>query len=149
MARREFSTKTRKEALKRSGKRCEAVGSWYGLPEGQRCTEDLSLGVQYDHLILDANSKDNRPGELPRGLSEVPCVEDCQSGYSDRRQDRRSVLHGHENQGQGEDSFPAQGPEAHDEDFPAPAPDVCTRRALAAPTWRDRCRLAPTRPRLR
>lgn len=59
MARREFTTKTRKEALRRSGKRCEASGSWYGLPEGQRCTADLSLGVEYDHYILDANSKDN------------------------------------------------------------------------------------------
>jgi hypothetical protein len=58
-ARREFSTKTRKEALKRSSKRCEASGSWYGLPEGQRCTADLSLGVEYDHYILDANSHDN------------------------------------------------------------------------------------------
>lgn len=57
--RREFTTKTKKEALKRSGLRCEAVGAWYGLPESERCTENLSLGVQYDHLILDANSKDN------------------------------------------------------------------------------------------
>ena len=59
MARREFTTKTRKEALKRSGMRCEAVGTWYGLPGGQRCTEGLSYGVEYDHYILDANSKDN------------------------------------------------------------------------------------------
>ncbi|MRX31875.1 HNH endonuclease [Aminobacter sp. MDW-2] len=57
--RHEFSTSTRKQALLRSTKRCEAVGSWYGLPEGLRCSNDLSLGVQYDHLILDANSKDN------------------------------------------------------------------------------------------
>jgi hypothetical protein len=57
--RREFSAKTRKEALKRSGKTCEATGVWYGLPDGQRCTADLSLGVEYDHYILDANSKDN------------------------------------------------------------------------------------------
>lgn len=59
MARREFSTKTRKLALKRSGKRCEAVGSWYGMPDGIRCTRNLGEGVEYDHLILDANSKDN------------------------------------------------------------------------------------------
>ena len=59
MARREFTTATRKAALKRSGKRCEAVGAWYGLPDGHRCTADLSLGVEYDHFILDANSKDN------------------------------------------------------------------------------------------
>lgn len=57
--RREFSSKTRKEALKRSGKVCEAIGVWYGLPAGQRCRNDLSLGVEYDHVILDANSKDN------------------------------------------------------------------------------------------
>lgn len=59
MSRREFSTKTRKAALLRSGKRCEASGSFYGLPDGQRCMTSLSLGVQYDHYILDANSKDN------------------------------------------------------------------------------------------
>lgn len=59
MSRKEFTTKTRKEALKRSGGICEAVGDWYGLPAGERCRNDLSYGVQYDHMILDANSKDN------------------------------------------------------------------------------------------
>ena len=59
MARREFSTKVRKQALARSQKRCEAVGSWYGLAAGERCTNNLSFGVEYDHIILDANSKDN------------------------------------------------------------------------------------------
>jgi hypothetical protein len=57
--RREFSSKTRKEALKRSLMRCEAVGGWYGLPASERCTNDLAYGVEYDHVILDANSKDN------------------------------------------------------------------------------------------
>lgn len=57
--RREFSAKTRKAALKRSGFVCEAVGDWYGLPTGERCTANLGDGVEYDHLILDANSKDN------------------------------------------------------------------------------------------
>lgn len=59
MARMEFGSKTRKQALKRSGLRCEAVGGWYGLPAGERCTNDLAYGVEYDHIILDANSKDN------------------------------------------------------------------------------------------
>lgn len=59
MARKEFTSKTRKLALKRSSKRCEAIGDWYGLPAGERCRNDLSLGVEYDHYILDANSKDN------------------------------------------------------------------------------------------
>jgi 5-methylcytosine-specific restriction endonuclease McrA len=57
--RREFTAKTRKEALRRSGLICEAVGDWYGLPAGQRCATSLGLGVEYDHLILDANSHDN------------------------------------------------------------------------------------------
>lgn len=57
--RREFSAKTRQQALKRSGYICEAVGVWYGLPAGIRCTNSLAYGVEYDHIILDANSKDN------------------------------------------------------------------------------------------
>jgi hypothetical protein len=57
--RKEFTSKTRKQALARSGKVCEASGDWYGLPAGQRCTRDLGYGVEYDHYILDANSKDN------------------------------------------------------------------------------------------
>jgi hypothetical protein len=57
--RKEFCSKVRKAALARSGKVCEAVGAWYGLPDRERCTRDLAYGVQYDHLILDANSKDN------------------------------------------------------------------------------------------
>jgi hypothetical protein len=58
--RREFTAKTRKQARARSGMRCEAIGHWYGLPTGQRCNADLKLaGVEYDHFLLDANSKDN------------------------------------------------------------------------------------------
>lgn len=59
MARREFTTATRKAALKRSNMRCEAVGEWYGLGPGQRCHAGLAQGVEYDHIVLDANSKDN------------------------------------------------------------------------------------------
>lgn len=59
MARKEFTKKTKRAALERSGKRCEAVGKMYGLPDGQRCNADLSKGVEFDHIILDANSHDN------------------------------------------------------------------------------------------
>lgn len=59
MPRAEFTAATRKAALRRSGLICEAVGDWYGLPVNQRCATSLALGVEYDHLILDANSKDN------------------------------------------------------------------------------------------
>lgn len=55
----EFKKETKRDALKRSGMLCEAVGAWYGLPPGRRCNAPLSAGVQYDHIILDANSKDN------------------------------------------------------------------------------------------
>lgn len=59
MSRREFSQRTKKQALARSGMRCEAVGSMYGLEAGKRCEESLGDGVQFDHIVLDANSKDN------------------------------------------------------------------------------------------
>lgn len=57
--RREFTKKTQRVALARSGGLCEAVGAWYGLDPGKRCNTPLSKGVQYDHIDLDANSKDN------------------------------------------------------------------------------------------
>ena len=59
MPRREFSKQTKREALKRSGGHCEAVGEWYGLEPGQHCNVPLSYGVEFDHIDLDANSKDN------------------------------------------------------------------------------------------
>jgi 5-methylcytosine-specific restriction endonuclease McrA len=58
--RNEFSKQTKRDALKRAGGRCEAVGTMYGLPPGLRCAALLSYGVEFDHIILDANSKDNR-----------------------------------------------------------------------------------------
>lgn len=54
-----FTRPTKREALRRSGQLCEALGSMYGLPVGQRCNAPLSYGVEFDHVILDANSKDN------------------------------------------------------------------------------------------
>lgn len=59
MARQEFSRKTRQEALRRSGLKCEASGQRYGLEEGQRCYGDLSRGVQFDHDVPDQLGGDN------------------------------------------------------------------------------------------
>lgn len=59
MSRAEFSKSTKRTALKRAGGRCEGVGTWYGLQEGQRCDAPLAYGVEFDHIDLDANSKDN------------------------------------------------------------------------------------------
>lgn len=59
MARTEFSRETRREALKRSGQRCEASGPRYGLEEGQRCNCSLTLGVQFDHDVPDQLGGDN------------------------------------------------------------------------------------------
>ncbi|WP_223566888.1 HNH endonuclease signature motif containing protein [Agrobacterium tumefaciens] len=59
MSRTEFTRKTKKEALQRSGLRCEAAGTRYGFEEGQRCNCSLSLGVQYDHAVPDALGGDN------------------------------------------------------------------------------------------
>lgn len=59
MPRKEFTKKTMRLALTRSGKLCEAVGPMYGLEPGCRCNADLGKGVEFDHIVLDANSKDN------------------------------------------------------------------------------------------
>lgn len=59
MARREFTRATKRAALARSEGRCEAIGAWYGLEPGKRCGASLAAGVEFDHIILDANSKDN------------------------------------------------------------------------------------------
>lgn len=59
MPRREFTKATKRAALFRSGGLCEGVGPWYGLEPGKRCNTSLAAGVQFDHIDLDANSKDN------------------------------------------------------------------------------------------
>lgn len=55
----EFSKATRQAAWDRSGERCEASGKLYGFPPGVRCNADLNLGVEYDHVNPEANSKDS------------------------------------------------------------------------------------------
>lgn len=59
MSRAEFSKRTQRDAYDRSNGHCEAAGVLYGLPTGKRCNMPLNNGVEYDHVILDANSKDN------------------------------------------------------------------------------------------
>lgn len=59
MSRAEFTKPTKREALRRSGGLCEAVGTMYGLEEGRRCNAPLAYGVEFDHVVLQANSKDN------------------------------------------------------------------------------------------
>ncbi len=57
---RHFAKAVKRQVLERSGGRCEATGPIYGLPEGVRCNADLNLaGVEFDHLILWANSRDS------------------------------------------------------------------------------------------
>lgn len=55
----EFTKPTKREALKRARGQCEAVGPLYGLKPKQRCGASLSRGVNFDHIILEANSHDN------------------------------------------------------------------------------------------
>lgn len=59
MNRAKFTKPVKREALKRAKNQCEAVGAMYGLPANERCGNKLSFGVEFDHVILDANSKDN------------------------------------------------------------------------------------------
>lgn len=56
---RNFSKQVKREALERSGLRCEAIGPLYGLPEGVRCNANLGVGFDFDHINLWANSRDS------------------------------------------------------------------------------------------
>jgi 5-methylcytosine-specific restriction endonuclease McrA len=59
MARLEFTRKTRQAALTRAEYRCEATGALYGFTDGQRCNCNLSLGVQFDHILPAELGGDN------------------------------------------------------------------------------------------
>lgn len=50
----EFSKQTKREALRRSEMRCEAIGAVYGLEPGHRCNAPLGHGVQFDHYPAPA-----------------------------------------------------------------------------------------------
>jgi 5-methylcytosine-specific restriction endonuclease McrA len=55
----EFSKPVKRAALKRSGGLCEASGPMYGLRLFAVCGSQLSYGVEFDHVVLEANSHDN------------------------------------------------------------------------------------------
>lgn len=55
--RHEFTKAIKRDALKRSGGLCEAVGAVYGLEPGQRCNAPLSHGVEFDHWPIPATDK--------------------------------------------------------------------------------------------
>lgn len=71
MGRAEFTKPTKREALKRAKGRCEAVGAMYGLPANYRCDMRLGTGVEFDHVILEANSHDNSLGNCAAVC--IPC----------------------------------------------------------------------------
>lgn len=52
--RHEFSKPVRRDALRRSGGHCEAIGKVYGLEPGKRCNAPLSHGVEFDHYPAPA-----------------------------------------------------------------------------------------------
>ncbi len=56
--RHEFPLKTMREALKRSGGRCEAMGAVYGLDPGRRCNAAFDgKRPEYDHYPLPAGDE--------------------------------------------------------------------------------------------
>lgn len=68
----DFSKSTKREALKRSGLFCEAVGTVYGLEPGQRCNAPLGHGVEFDHYPIPATERDSA------GLENcVACCKTC------------------------------------------------------------------------
>jgi hypothetical protein len=56
---RTFSKQVKRAALERSGGKCEAKGELYGLPAQIMCGASLAYGVEFDHYILWANSRDS------------------------------------------------------------------------------------------
>jgi hypothetical protein len=54
-----FSKPIKRAALERSGGKCEARGDLYGLPAQITCGASLAYGVEFDHHILWANSRDS------------------------------------------------------------------------------------------
>lgn len=62
-----FSKQVKRQALERSGGKCEAVGPLYGLQEGVRCNAPLNRYVEFDHIVLWANSRDS-------SLDNAACV---------------------------------------------------------------------------
>lgn len=59
VSRAEFPKPVKRDALKRSGGKCEAMGAMYGIDFGRRCNAPLAYGVEFDHIVLEANSHDN------------------------------------------------------------------------------------------
>ena len=59
MKRAEFTKKTKRLALDRSGGHCEAVGQLYGLDKGKRCNLSLEFGVEFDHAVRAADGGEN------------------------------------------------------------------------------------------
>lgn len=68
-----FTAKTKRLALERSGQLCEAVGVVYGLEPGTRCTRAIGRGtVDFDHFPLPAHAEDSD------GLENcVACCRQC------------------------------------------------------------------------
>ena len=59
MTRQEFTKATKRQALSRSGKLCEAIGIQYGLAPDTRCNAPLSHGLEFDHILAASNGGDN------------------------------------------------------------------------------------------
>jgi hypothetical protein len=57
-----FPKPVKRAALERSGGKCEAKGDLYGLPAQITCGASLAYGVEFDHAILWANSRDSSLG---------------------------------------------------------------------------------------
>ncbi len=88
MERKEFSVRTRRQALERSQGRCEASGPIYGLPSGKRCCAPLSAGVDFDHFpVRAADGGDN---------SLANCVAVCRTchRYKTRKFDIPAIAKG-------------------------------------------------------
>jgi 5-methylcytosine-specific restriction enzyme A len=54
-----FTKATKRAALQRSGKKCEAIGKLYGLIPDARCEAPLGYGFEFDHVLATSNGGDD------------------------------------------------------------------------------------------
>jgi hypothetical protein len=92
-----FPKAVKRAALARSQGKCEARGELYGLPAQIDCQASLAYGVEFDHFVLWANSRDS---SLENCLAVCPACHRYKSAKHDtpkaaktvRQQDKHSGI---------------------------------------------------------
>lgn len=97
--RHEFSASVKRDAIERSGGRCEAVGERYGLPTGVRCRRMIAKGsVQFDHYPRGAHDPHPDTVSLGNCVATCPACNQHAANHSDKQREQKikNVAYDHE-----------------------------------------------------